>query len=108
MSLSHVLTVKIPEDLLYKIEKTCGHSHSSKGSLVRKALLHFFDSDSSPLITEASDPSEDLLKKITQDLLKGKKPRIKADGNQLKLKASQSPLNLKPEEEVLYYRRRGL
>jgi hypothetical protein len=102
ITLSHVLTLKIPHPLLNRLEGVCQMAGKSKGATVREAI--------ELLLEKISHQGGELLriKGITECLFAGKTTKARVDWGQLRQKASGGPGLISPEEEVLQSRRRRL
>lgn len=97
--MSHVLTIKLPHPLLDQLEDACTRAGKSKGAVLREALMKWL---------ETSPQTAFNIEGITDRLRSGKPPRLRADWELLRRKASASRPALTPEEEVSRHRRRSL
>lgn len=57
-----VLTLKVNDSLLRKVEHAAGDRHATKSAIIRKALNEYLDGDSS---TAAESSSFDLVKRFS-------------------------------------------
>lgn len=97
--MSHILSFKLPYDLLDRLEKFSRVSGTSKGALVRKGL---------ELLLQKSETSRASWEALTEAMRSNRRTKVKVDWEELRRKAQASAPSMTPEEEVRYHRRRGL